>query len=230
MEKLDESKKLRYERKFITTELNSKEIESLIKANSAIFKEIFYKRKINNIYLDSLDLKSYQENIAGVSERLKIRIRWYGPKFGLIKKPILELKMKKGKFGEKLYFPLNEFIFGKKFTYNKLKKVFLNSNLPKWLNEKLKFCQLSLFNSYDRKYFISSDKKYRVTIDKNLIFYKINNANNLFNEKIEDSEKIVIELKYSLKDFRKSQKISQEFPFRLTANSKYCSGVSLLEL
>jgi SPX domain protein involved in polyphosphate accumulation len=230
MKEKSELESLRYERKFNSAEISPKDMEFLIKQNSALFREIFYERRVNNIYLDSLDFKNYQENISGVSERLKIRIRWYGSSLGMIKKPILELKMKKGDLGKKLVFSLKPFKFDNSFSYEKLKQVFLNSNLPDWLLEKLKFYFPKLFNFYTRKYFISSNKKYRITLDKDLVFYKINEDNNNFSEKVKEDEKIVLELKYSLEYSSGAQQISQEFNSRLTANSKYCSGISLLGL
>jgi len=88
-------KDFRYEKKFIIDQLCHQEIEQLIKHNPAMFSEIFYERRVNNLYLDSLDFTNYNENLSGITERLKIRIRWYGKVFGVIKKPTLELKIKK---------------------------------------------------------------------------------------------------------------------------------------
>ena len=91
---MNELKDLRYERKFVVENLDNGEIEYLIKHNPKMFSEIFYKRVVNNIYLDSLDFKNYKETLSGSAQRVKIRIRWYGKTFGLIRKPVLELKNK----------------------------------------------------------------------------------------------------------------------------------------
>ena len=69
----EKEQKFRYERKFIV-ELDAEEIEYLIKHHPFMFSEIFYKRNVNNIYLDSVDLQNYKENLAGDSERVKIRV------------------------------------------------------------------------------------------------------------------------------------------------------------
>lgn len=222
-------KGFRYERKFVISELNYYEIEHLIKNNPGIFSEIFYERKVNNIYLDSIDLKNYNENLIGISNRLKIRIRWYGKIFGVIEKPVLELKIKNNELGKKLSFPLKAFILDEKFSLNLLQKVFLKSNLPQWLVEKLKLYSPSLLNSYKRKYFISADKKYRITLDKDQIFFKIKNKNNSFKEKITNKQVCVLEIKYALKDYEKTSDITKYFPFRLIANSKYVNGIELFD-
>lgn len=224
-----DTNKLRYERKFVVSELKSYEIEHLIKHNPAMFSEIFYERRVNNIYLDSRDLKNYRENLAGISERIKIRIRWYGKIFGLIRKPVLELKIKKSELGKKLSYPLESFTLDKNFSLDLLQKIFLKSNLPQRLIEELKLLHPTLINSYKRKYFISADKKYRITLDKEQIFFRIKNRQNLFNEKITNKETCIIELKYLLKDYENAKNITEYFPFRLIANSKYIRGVDLLE-
>jgi len=227
---MQELNNFRCEKKFVISEMDYYEIESLIKYNPLIFSEIFYERNVNNIYLDSLNFKNYYENIAGNSERLKIRIRWYGNMFGIIKKPILELKIKKNELGKKLSFPLKLFIFDKTFSFKLLQKKFLESNLPEWLIEKLKLYQPTLLNSYKRRYFLSANKKYRITVDKNLVFYKIRAKNNPFKYKIKNKELYVLEIKYSSKNYEKAHHITQYFPFRLTAYSKYISGINLLGL
>ena len=61
------------------------------------------------IYFDSLNFKDYSETINGISNRQKIRIRWYGDFFGLIKKPVLEFKQKKGILVKKITRPFPPF-------------------------------------------------------------------------------------------------------------------------
>lgn len=228
--KMQEIKDLRYERKFVISNLDLSEILFLIKHNPAMFSEIFYQRRVNNIYLDSIGLDNYHENLAGSGQRIKIRIRWYGKVFGLIKKPVLELKIKNNELGDKKSFPLKPFVLDKKFSLDLLQKVFSKSNLPAWLIEELKFHSPTLLNSYKRRYFQSANKKYRLTLDEDLIFFKIKNKNNLFNEKLKENGKSVLEIKYSSKDYKNMQNITQFIPFRLIANSKYVCGIDLLEL
>ena len=130
------SENLRYERKFVITELDFNEIKHIIRHHPSAFSEIFYERIINNIYLDSLDLENYFTHISGHSQRMKLRIRWYGETFGLIKKPILEIKMKNNELGKKSHFPLKSLILDKNFSFELLLDIFSQSKLPDWLFEK----------------------------------------------------------------------------------------------
>jgi len=219
----------RYERKFVISELNLNEIEKIIKLNPIMFLEIFHRRTINNIYFDSLAMKNYYDNLAGNSQRLKIRIRWYGKLFGLIKKPILELKIRNNEIGKKIIFPLKEFRLDKSLSKEFLQKeVFSKSNLPDWLREKLKLYQPFLLNSYKRKYFISANKKYRITLDNDLIFFEIKEKNNLFKYKIKRGD-IILEIKYDREKDEKIRQITQHFPFRLAKSSKYVYGIDILK-
>ena len=86
-----DSESNRFERKFIIPESFTHSIEEVIKSNSALMRKIYYPRFINNIYFDNPRFQFYFENIDGVCERKKMRIRWYGNLKGRIKKPVLEL-------------------------------------------------------------------------------------------------------------------------------------------
>lgn len=220
----------RYERKFLIRDIKIFDIEKSIKFHPAIFSEIFYKRRVNNIYLDTNGMENYRDNIDGNPQRLKIRIRWYNDTFGFIEKPALELKIKRDSLGSKLSFPLNSFVLDKNFSKEFLEKeVFLKSKLPNWLIEKLRGYQPSILNSYLRKYFRSSDKKYRITLDNDLLFFKITGKSNSFKNKRGDKETVIIEIKYNKEDDDWSSNITQHFPFNLTKSSKYISGVDLLK-
>jgi len=219
----------RYEKKFVIQELDSKEIEQIIRNHPAIFSEIFYPRVVNNIYLDSLNMKNYFDHTAGSSQRLKVRIRWYGATFGLIKKPVLEIKIKSHELGKKVLFKLKSLKLDEKFSASLLHKdIFPNSNLPNFLVEELQSLYPALLNCYTRSYFISADKLYRITLDTDLRFFEIGSSNNIFfEEKIINQIKI-LELKYPRSEENFSDRITQHLPFRLSANSKYMKGIDML--
>ena len=76
----------RYERKFVVNNFTFEQVEDFILKNSFLFSEIYNKRQINNIYFDDLQFSAYHQNIEGLSERKKYRLRWYGDIFGEVKK------------------------------------------------------------------------------------------------------------------------------------------------
>ena len=221
--------RFRYERKFFISEVDKSAVERVLRFHPALFSEIHHERHVNNIYFDSMNLKAYHENLTGASERAKVRIRWYGDLFGDIKKPVLELKMKNNMLGTKLSYPLEQFRLDERFSLEMLqKRVFPHSNLPGWIVEGLRSLEPSLLNRYKRKYFLSADTRYRLTIDTDMEFYRIGPRNNSFVEKVGIRDGIVLELKYSRQDDEGAERIAGGFPFRLTKNSKYVSGIELL--
>jgi SPX domain protein involved in polyphosphate accumulation len=222
-------KKARFEKKFLITEISKSEAESIIKLNLFLFSEIFYERRVNNIYLDSLTMDNYNDNVVGHSQRFKVRIRWYGETLGKIEKPVLEIKIKQEDVGNKLSFPLKPFVLDESFSQSYLQEnVFLSSSLPAWVLELLKGYRVSLLNTYKRKYFQSSNKKFRITLDSELEFFKISNHNNLFLESDKGEGIIIVELKYPASENLGEDIITNDFPFRLTKSSKYVSGIDFV--
>ena len=92
----------RYERKFFIDNLTIEKIESIVRLNSFVFSEIYSSRYINNIYFDTYSFSNYFDNVDGLSDRFKVRIRWYGELFGIINEPKLEIKLKKGATRKKI--------------------------------------------------------------------------------------------------------------------------------
>ena len=66
---------MRYERKFILEENFSKGIPNFLYENKFIRE--YPTRNINSIYYDSLDFVRFFESEEGISDRNKLRIRFY---------------------------------------------------------------------------------------------------------------------------------------------------------
>jgi SPX domain protein involved in polyphosphate accumulation len=218
--------KHRFERKFFVTKLSIHEIQNLVKLHPAIFREIYCQRFINNIYFDSYNYNNYNENIEGTSNRIKIRIRWYGNLFGDIKTPVLEIKIKNGLLGKKKSIKISPFKFNNKTNISKiLERIYLENNS---LNIDFKSLKPTLLNRYSRNYFQSIDKRYRITIDDKQEFYHIKNHHNLFLNLIKDNRSVIMELKYDQKYDDNADYITTNFPYRLTKSSKYVNGLQIL--
>jgi SPX domain protein involved in polyphosphate accumulation len=227
---IDKKHNYRFERKFtVPNEFSLKTIEQFIKRNKALFREVFHIRQVNNIYFDTVAYNDYFDNVLGVSDRKKIRIRWYGNTLGEIKKPVLEIKIKKGLVGDKWSYKLQPFVLDNDFDNDKIQKVFKASNLPLPILESVKMVSPTLLNSYLRKYFLSADNKFRVTLDYKLLYYKIDKRFNNFNFAPASDANKIIELKYGLEDDKMANTISTQFPFRLNKNSKYVNGVNTVK-
>ena len=222
--------KMRYERKFFISDLTKYEIESIIKLHPFVFSEIYYERTINNFYLDSFNMKDYFDNVTGAGDRRKTRIRWYGGILGKIEKSSLELKIKKGSLCNKLFFPLNSFSLEYGFSISVIRDLFRASEIPDALRLELECRDISLFNRYRRKYYISKDEKYRITLDTDLEFREVSCFNNSFVNQSIDRISNILEIKYDERHESGVDKVTDYFPFRMTKSSKYIMGIERLNL
>lgn len=220
----------RYERKFTASALHSSEVFHHVKKHPALFREIFHPRQVNNIYFDTPGLKFYTENKLGISERKKVRIRWYGDTSGAVPKPKLEYKIKAGLLGTKWTFPLTPFELGGTFSHADIQQVFAQSDLPPEILEDLKTIRPSLVNSYLRTYFLSADEDFRLTFDEDLRFYRIDSLCQHFLEKRLQEQHFILELKYAEGKDDRANLVSSKLPFRLDKSSKYVSGIDLVRV
>lgn len=205
----------RYERKYLLKKINlNKFLAELFKNN---YHKIYKKRFINNIYYDTYNYDLLNHNIEGLSERKKIRVRWYGQTFELSKKTI-ELKIKSEFLNTKKTLSIGKFKFNsfneiKKFNDYVIDNLLVKKNFE-FYNEIINKIPVIL-NRYQRSYYLSPDKNIRVTIDSDLNFYSPIT-------KIKSFEKnIVVEIKY-----KNDQNFSNNFNnLTLTRYSKYAQGL-----
>ena len=61
-------------------------------------KRTYANRLVHSVYLDTIEFDDYHDNVSGISQRHKIRFRWYGEKIELI---VLEIKRKMNKISGK---------------------------------------------------------------------------------------------------------------------------------
>ena len=223
-----DSESNRFERKFIIPERLTHSIEEVIKSNSALMRKIFYPRFVNNIYFDNPSFRFYFENIDGVCERMKMRIRWYGNLKDRIKKPVLELKQKHGLTGTKSFFRMPSFNLSDIYQPGFLSSLFQKANLDMRKKNLILSLKPTLINRYQRKYFLSLDQKFRLTIDDHLEYFPVSSPEQLSSGGLKDSLNMIMELKYSPIYQLESANITQEFPFRVIKNSKYVRGIQII--
>jgi hypothetical protein len=215
----------RYERKFRVEDLDDAQVRMLVKRHPSIFYSPFPPRYINNLYLDTPDMDNYHANVSGVDERQKARIRWYGGLHGEIGKPVLEFKVKDSLVGAKYSYPFPAFSFDRTFTQKGFQKLIANAALPDAVRWRLRGMSVVLCNRYYRWYYLTKDGKYRLTVDKEMRYFHIKQAGNHFRHQFLDPKAIVVELKYDPVLDPYADKISGFFPFIITRNSKYITGI-----
>ncbi len=215
---------LRYERKLVVPNQLHFDIYNLIKIHPYRFKEIFGERKINNIYFDTSDYYYYFSNLIGNKERTKVRIRWYGKFFGIIN-PVLELKKKYGNVGYKEFFKLDNSEIKDSTSKLEILNFFNTQSISKNIKSESKLLDITLINSYFRRYFRSLDNRFRITVDYRIEYFKPGNLNFINKFSVFQDPNIILEIKYSPEDEYLCSQITNYFPFRLYKNSKYINGI-----
>tara|TARA_B110001452_G_C15194054_1_gene414525 strand:+ start:765 stop:1418 length:654 start_codon:yes stop_codon:yes gene_type:complete len=146
----------RIEKKFIFPNQASDLVKKILLGNN--FKKLYSDRYITSIYIDNLNFDSAKDNINGVNERKKFRVRWYNNDLNKI---YFEQKNKNNFFVWKNIKKL-ELDINKK---NLIKKIYdLLSNNNKYIDTNYNYKMVLKIN-YKRSYFISDQGEFRATID-----------------------------------------------------------------
>ena len=216
----------RYERKFAITGASLAEVEQHVRHHPALFFREYAPRVVNNIYLDSPELRNYHQNVDGHSHRAKLRARWYGQLFGNVPQAVLEQKCKRGYVGTKLSARLAPFKFGRQVTAPAVRRWLESSALPANLGHEVRQADPTLVNQYRRQYFRSADRRVRLTIDSDLTFFRFQRHTNSFLTPVEVPALVVVELKYADAACATAASVANALPFRLTRMSKYVFGLN----
>jgi hypothetical protein len=215
----------RYERKFLVDQMDVHQVSMLVKLHPGMFYEPYPPRFVNNLYLDTIGLENYLDNVSGTMDRQKVRIRWYGDLFVGINDPILEFKIKRGLVGTKIQYPFAPFSLDDGFSNRIYLETLKESHLPNQVMHRMRDFNVVLLNRYYRRYYASKDGKFRITLDTGMEFYGVRRLVNAFIHRSADHTHIVVELKYKKGLDQQAQKISGYFPFPVTKNSKYVQGI-----
>ena len=190
------------------------------------FHRAYPGRTVNSIYLDTPDFTTASDNLSGIADRTKYRLRWYGSEEAELSR--FEIKIKKGRLGRKVFADLacsaSEF-----------------QGLPTEERDRLLIAQKSLQPElppsdplqpvlsvkYDRDYF-ERGREIRVTIDRNLMFGEL-----WFDSAAKKVDRLsaaqnVIEFKFSPDDKDLAAEVMFDLPFYPVRNSKYILGLSSL--
>ncbi|MEL7534792.1 MAG: polyphosphate polymerase domain-containing protein [Bacteroidota bacterium] len=212
---------MRYERKFRIEHMSAAALQQLLQLHPAAFYELYPDRQINNIYLDTPQLTTWNDNIYGVNQRKKYRIRWYGQDLREIRSAKLEQKIKHNELGTKKSYAISG------FRMEDIEQVC--QELPQ-IDPSFPLLVPSLINTYQRSYLMSFDGRFRLTIDRDMCFYPysgtLSSGSGELNEPMRDAA-LILEIKYEAADDSLVEQITQHLPFRQSRHSKYVTGILL---
>jgi hypothetical protein len=215
----------RYEVKMTCSESQLPLARAWLTLHPDLFVVAYPPRWVNSLYFDTLEMDLMDENLIGVSERSKLRFRWYGQDHSAVQ-GFLELKCKSSHVGWKEICPVGETIDLTTVSWPGLLhhlREHAVDNVAAWLS---RADQPVLINRYMREYYESADRQVRVTIDYDQVVYEqlTYPAPNLtVGSHIE--RQVVVEVKSDSDLHRRVSDVLSGFPLRVGRNSKYVNGV-----
>ena len=211
---------MRYERKYKIEDASYFEVLNAIKLHPASFITAYPDRYVNSLYLDTHNQDAVRDNLAGISQRVKHRIRWYGKDISVAKNPQLEKKIKINQLGKKEYKKLPDF---RLMVPNHRDAFALQDYIDKNIDS-ITLLRPVVLIQYIRSYLVSMDRKYRLTLDRGLKYYFMDSYPAFINNPAKESATIV-EIKYDAQYDEDWDYVSQNMAFRMGKSLKYVGGV-----
>jgi len=219
---------IRYEFKFPCAPTLLPNLTAWVRLHPLHWRATYPPRQVNNVYFDTADYRSLNDNLSGIGARRKLRIRWYGPNPGRIVQGHFEIKCKKGLVGWKIMRPLNLDLDLQTETWSdlvhRLRQQASVSALH-WLDE---FPEPTLINHYWRAYYETTNGDLRLTLDTELRAYvQRSQARPNVQRPAPLDAHVIIELKSPVDDeaYRQLIAVLQSLPLRTDRYSKYVQGV-----
>jgi len=217
----------RYEIKFVLNEEALSHFLSWMYLHTNCRKK-YPNRTVNSVYFDDSGFSSVRDNLAGVPDRMKMRLRWYQNKNNLLLgDPVLEQKLKSGRLGKKESITLSN--LGDNLLNTPIIELrnMIENELPIDHKVYLEHIIPTLYVSYNRQYYENSHGL-RITVDEDIRFKSNFSSSISINELTHISYRSkIIELKFdpSLKD--EVNHLLRSLSLTPIRHSKYLTGLAM---
>ena len=223
---LSEDNDFRYEIKFSLDETELSKALSWLYASTSS-RIAHPSRVVNSVYFDDPAYSSVRDNLAGISNRRKIRLRWYhNEELNKINGTRLEVKYRNGRLGHKDKFLLPA--FEKDLMQTKYRDMFLalHSHLggdEVFLMED--HLSPTLHVSYRREYY-EGENGVRVTLDRPIEFYEPLSYSCPFESVSVSYPYTIMEIKFSPEQKDNVSKSLRRLNLTPKRHSKYLVGLA----
>lgn len=165
----------RYEIKMLCAELSAPTVLAELGMATSGLRQLFPARLVQSVYLDTHDGRAVADNLAGISDREKIRFRWYGPATRGVHGQ-LECKRRSNLLGdkdvEKIPAPID--VGGvDRVTFVRSLRAHCS---PRWRERISSNLEPAQWIRYRREYRQTADGVVRLTIDRDLQAFDLRDA------------------------------------------------------
>ena len=219
------SKDWRLEIKFVLPQWAESSARLQLLNSDSGFRRSYSSRIVNNIYFDSIDHKAVQSNFAGIGERAKVRLRWYGDTTSTVNS-VLEIKVKSRGAGTKLRHSISMKTRLDEMTWGEIREV-ISSDVEASIRRYLEISRHPmLFNTYSRQYYESYDQTVRATIDTEIRSRRQSDLMRpSLNHITPPAGNMVVELKSDISNEKQLREASRSLGWRASKHSKYVRGL-----
>ncbi len=216
----------RYELKMAFEPTWLEQVRSWVQIHPSAFTTTYPSRWVNSFYFDTHEMDSYNDHLADVPVRRKLRFRWYGEALGHARGQ-MEVKNKSEKASWKIIQPVKQDLDFESRDWGQIMNS-LRQNTTGIVNELLCVARPVVLTVYWRDYYVSADGMVRLTIDSDLHAYEqmfTARPNLWFRQPLE--QKLLIELKSEVANASVLADVLAHFPKRSYRNSKYLDSLAL---
>lgn len=196
-----------------------------LRSHPALFKQQHAPRYVNSLYLDTRDLDRFEENLSGISQRHKVRIRWYQD-LQNASRATLEFKHRRGGKGYKTSYPTSMDLQQSHCRWHRVLQHCYRELAPE--GREIWGAEMNpvLICRYLREYFCSADGRIRATLDRQICVYdqRYKQKANL-NKSVSLGDYVLLELKADEQYETQLSQILASCPLRPSRHSKYVNGI-----
>lgn len=168
MDARSERPDLRHELKFVCEDEAYPRLRMALHLHRAGVRALHPPRVVQSLYLDTSHGRALAENLAGISQREKLRLRWYGDEADAVA-GTLERKRRENALGWKESVRLGEPLAVRGAARGPFVRALARLAGPSWA-ARLAGLEPAQWVRYRREYLTSADGRVRVTIDRTLAF------------------------------------------------------------
>jgi hypothetical protein len=217
----------RHELKMVANGVPVFRARTWINSHGAAFSAAYPPRFVNNIYFDTASLDCLHDHLAGLSQRRKLRCRWYGEAV-VTKGYSVEIKQKSGRLGWKEIQRIDRPLDLRTRDWSETMH-FLRRQANGTFRALLSMSMPSLINCYRREYYVSADGETRLTLDSDLKAYNqlFCQYPNFHSQIMPHLDAVVFEVK-ARGDNPDLSGIMAGFPLRAERYSKYVHAMGMV--
>ena len=218
---------MRRELKYVLGGVDQRSVATFVLSRLPGLTQDHAARRVSSVYFDSHRYVAYSQSNAGMSQRTKLRLRWYGDSLADAR-PVIELKRRLEHVGSKRLEPIDS-VDLQRMTWAAIRAEMATRLSGQELLEVQGLRLAILVATYRRHYFATIDRQIRVTVDTDLQFFDQRHRpkpNFVF-----DSVKAgfaVIECKIEESVDWRAARLLEPLGLRWTRFSKYCFGLTAL--